>query len=85
MERTNLLNSPLKPGQVWDAGLNMEGAMNQCGRWGVKREAHKIIAFYHFFFPKCDTTMKTFTVDEEEAAKEYARQCCEEKTIPNRK
>ena len=85
METTNLFNSPLKPGQVCDAGLNMEGAMNQRGRWSVKREAHTIIVFYHFFFPECDTTMKTFTVDEPEAAKEYARQCCEEKTIPNRK
>jgi hypothetical protein len=82
---TNLLNSPLKPGQVWDAGLNMEAPMNQRGRWGVKRETHKIIVFYHFFFPQRNTAMKTFTVDEEEAAKEYARQCCEKKTIPNRK
>ncbi len=82
---TDLLNSPLKPGQVWDAGLNMEGAMNQRGRWGVKCEAHKNIVSYHFFFPQRDTAMNTFAVGEEEAAKEYARQCCEEKTIPNRK
>jgi hypothetical protein len=84
-EMTTIQNPPLRAGQVWDAGLNMEGPLNQRGRWGVKREAHKLIVFYHYFFPKLDVTSKAFEVGEDNAAQEYARQCCETKTIPGRK
>ena len=82
---TTSMNPPLKVGHVWDAGLNMDGPMNQRGRWGVKREAHKIVVFYHFFFPKLEVTIKSFDVEQEEAAKDYARQCCEKKSVPDRK
>jgi hypothetical protein len=81
---TTSLNPRLIVGSVWDAGLNMEGPMAQRGRWGVKREAHNLIVFYHFFFPKLEVTIKTFKVGEDDAAKEYARQCCEKKNIPDR-
>jgi hypothetical protein len=30
-------------------------------------------------------TIKSFDAQQEAAAKEYARQCCENKTIPDRK
>jgi hypothetical protein len=59
------------------------GPMNQRGRWNVKREAHKTIVF-HFFFPKLEVTPGSFEAQQEEAAKEFARQGCEKKTIPNR-
>lgn len=79
------LNPPLKAGQVWDAGVNMDGSMNQRGRWYVKHEAHRLIVFFHFYFPKLEVAIKSFDVEQEAAAREYARRCCEEKSIPDRK
>jgi hypothetical protein len=78
------LNPPLQAGQVWDAGVNIEGAMNQRGRWGVKHEAHSLIVYFNFYFPKLEVPIKSFDAEQEEAAKEYARQCCEKKSIPDR-
>jgi hypothetical protein len=75
---------PMKIGEEWDAGQNGDGPMSQRGRWTVKREAKRIIVVYHFFFPKSEKLIKSFGVEEEAAAKEYARQCCEKKTIPQK-
>jgi len=44
----------------------------------------RIIVIYHFFFPKSERLIKSFGVEEEAAAQEYARQCCEKKTIPQK-
>jgi hypothetical protein len=78
-------NPPLKAGQEFDAGTNVAGPMNQRGRWGVKREAKRIIVFFHYFFPKSEAMIKAFDIDEEGAARAYARQCCEKKILPDRK
>ena len=75
----------MQAGQEWDAGTNLEGPINQRGRWSVRREAHRTVVFFHFFFPKLEVILKAFEVEQEEAAKEYARQCCQTKTIPDRK
>jgi len=75
----------MKIGDEWDAGQNVDSAMSQRGRWTVRREAKSIIVGYHFFFPKSEKLIKSFGVEEAAAAKEYARQCCEKKTIPQKK
>lgn len=74
----------MKTGKELDAGTNVIGPKNQRGRWGVKREAKRIIVFFHYFFPKSEAVIKVFGFDEEEAARAYARQCCEMKILPNR-
>jgi hypothetical protein len=86
-DRTDMtvsLNPPLKAGQVWDAGVITDGAMNQRGRWGVKREAHKIVVFYRFFFPKLETVIRSFDPEQEGAARVYAHLCFEQRIIPDR-
>lgn len=73
------LPTPLKPGDEWDAGQNVEGPMDQRGRWTIRREAEKVIVFYHYFFPKHEVVLKTFEDTEEEAARDYAREYCKER------
>jgi len=79
-----MANTLLKNGDEWDAGVHIDGPMSQRGRWTVKREAKRIIVIYRFFFPKNEKLIKSFDVEEEIAAKEFARQCCEKKTIPQK-
>lgn len=78
-----MADTPLKTGDEWDAGQNIDGPIFQRGRWNVKREDKRIIVAYHLFFPKSERLIKPFGIDEEAAAREYARHCCK-KIIPQK-